>query len=286
MPDEAREEFAPDDELHADNPEQAAISSRDLLNLETELALGADVREGAGARAARLEADQRLVELLRRDGFQGPRYDKAAAGWWSYGWRIMVKWTGTGEVFARARQAGRPVPPSMITTTWSKDDRYQVATDSVIAGMELFRQRGLLQGQWNPQGGASLTTYVVGATIRSFRPAYLTWFRSEQTGQAELHAHPGGGNGDEPQRDIPDQRATDPYYAAATHDELTRILPHITDPQVREGLGWRALGYTQAEAALRTGLTEKALERRISRARARILIAYRREPELGEGGAR
>jgi DNA-directed RNA polymerase specialized sigma24 family protein len=177
------------------------------------------------------------------------------------------------------------LPGSYGAAGWTKDDRYQVATETVIAGMELFRERGLVQGQWNPQGGASLTTYAVGASVRSFRPAYLAWFRSEQTGQAELDTGPRG-VGDEPQRDIPDQRATDPYYAAATNDELARILPHITDPQVREGLGWRALGYTQAEAAGRIGLTEKALERRISRARTRILIACVYEPELEEGGAR
>ncbi|MFI0777316.1 hypothetical protein [Streptomyces sp. NPDC021212] len=284
MPDKAREEFAPDDELCADDPAQR--SSMNLLSLETELALGAGAQESAKARAARLEADQRLVDFLRRDGFQGPRYDKAAAGWWSYGWRIMVKWTGTGEAFVRSQQAGRPVPPSMITSTWSKDDRYQVATDSVIAGMELFRERGLVQAQWKPQGGASLTTYVAGATIRSFRPAYMSWFRGQQMGQAELQARTDDGIGDEPQRDIPDQRAIDPYYAAATSDELAQILPHITDSQVREGLGWRALGYTQAEAAARIGLTEKALERRISRARTKIQIAYVHASELGEEGAR
>ncbi|MFJ3800010.1 hypothetical protein ACIPSJ_27475 [Streptomyces sp. NPDC090088] len=286
MPDESRGEFAPDHDRHdEDTPEQAEFSTRNLLSLETSLTLAAGIRENTVARISRLEADQRLVEILRRDGFQGPRYDKAAAGWWSYSWRILVKWTRTGEIFARARQAGRPVPPGMITTTWTQDDRYQVATESVMAGMEMFRERGLVQGQWNPQGGASLTTYAVGASIRSFRPAYMAWFRSDRTGQAELDTGPRGA-GDEPQRDIPDQRATDPYYAAATNDELARILPHITDRQVREGLGWRALGYTQAEAAVRSGLTEKALERRLSRARTRIMIAYVHEPELGEGGAR
>jgi DNA-directed RNA polymerase specialized sigma24 family protein len=260
VPEEFREELAPDTGLLDGNLGQRELSSPGLLSLEADLALGARVRESAPARAARLEADQRLVDILRADGFEGPRYEKAAAGWWSYGWRTMVKWTGTGEVFRRSRLAGRPVAADMITTAWSQDDRHQVATESVIGGMELFRERGLIQGGWNPQGGASLTTYVVGAAVRAFRPAYIAWFRGRQMGQAELDTGPG--TDDEPQRDIPDQRATDPYYSAAIHDELARILPHITDPQVREALGWRAMGYSQAEAAERVGLTEKALERR------------------------
>lgn len=286
MPEENREGFAPDGELHGDDPEHAELSPSSLLSLESDLAAGALVRESAAARAARLEVDGRLVDILRRDGFEGPRYDKAAARWWSYGWRTMIKWTGNGEVFRRSRLAGRPVPAEMITTTWNQDDRHQVATDSVIGGIELFRNYGLIQGKWTPAGGASLTTYFVGATVRAFRPAYKTWFRTHQMGQAELDTGPGREMSDEPQREIPDQRATDPYYAAATLDEVKRILPHITDPQVLDGLGWRALGYTQAEAAKRIGLTEKALERRISRARARILDTYTRQPELGEGGAR
>lgn len=286
MPEENREEFTPDGQSYGDDPEHAELSPGSLLNLEAELAGGALVRENASARAARLDADQRLVDILRGDGFEGPRYDKAASRWWSYGWRTMVKWTSTGEVFRRSRQAGRPVPADMITTAWSQDDRHQVATDSVIGGMELFREHALIQAKWNPQGGASLPTYFVGATIRAFRPAYKTWFRSQQMGQAELDTGPGHETSDEPQREIPDQRAADPYYTAATLDELRRILPHITDPQVLDGLGWRALGYTQAEAAERIGLTEKALERRVSRVRARILDTYTRQPELGEGGAR
>ncbi|MFJ8955204.1 RNA polymerase sigma factor [Streptomyces sp. NPDC102381] len=279
MQDGFRGGHAPDDGAHDDEGCGREPTPDGLLILEQDLAQWSGTGEGPTARVARLEADWRIVDILRRDGFTGPRYDKAAAGWWSYGWRTMVRWSGTGEIFTRARAAGRPVPPSKITTSWSKDDRYQVATDTMIGGMELFRERGLLQGGWTPDGGASLTTYVVGAAIRCFRPAYLTWFRDQQAGHAELAAH-------DEERDIPDQRAVDPYYYAATTDELARILPHITDNQVREGLGWRSLGYTQAEAAERVGLSEKALERRLSRTRIRILNAYLHQPELGEGGTR
>ncbi|MFG3370368.1 hypothetical protein ACGF0K_36130 [Streptomyces sp. NPDC048156] len=283
MLDGFRGERAPGDESHDDCGLHEPTADS-LLILEQDLAQPAG-GQSLSVRDARLKADQRLVDILRSDGFTGPRYDKASAGWWSYGWRIMVKWSRTGEIFARTRKAGRPVPPSVITTSWSKDDRYQVATDTMIGGMELFRERGLVQGGWAPEGGASLTTYVVGAAVRSFRPAYLAWFRDQQTGHIELNAQ-SGAHDDESQRDIPDQRAVDPYYAAATADELARLLPHIIDPQVREGLGWRALGYTEAEAAERVGLTQKALERRLSRTRNRVLNAYLREPELGEGGAR
>ena len=52
---------------------------------------------------------------------------------------------------------------------------------------------------------------------------------------------------------------------------------------MREALGWRALGYTQGEAAQRVGLTEKALERRVSRLRGRLTSQVR---QLEPGGGR
>jgi DNA-directed RNA polymerase specialized sigma24 family protein len=73
--------------------------------------------------------------------------------------------------------------------------------------------------------------------------------------------------------------------AAATRDELERIIALIEDEQVRVGIAWRSLGYTQAEAALRAGLTEKALERRLGRVRAKIKQAQASWAVDQEGGA-
>ncbi|MCX4902460.1 hypothetical protein OG571_46855 (plasmid) [Streptomyces sp. NBC_01369] len=275
-------ERAPDDESHEIGPSSNELGPDALASLEWDLTRSTGTQ--AADAAARIEADRRIVEILRRDDFSGPRYDKVAARWWNYGWRIIIKWSRTGEIFARARAAGRPVKPRMITSTWTQDDRVEVATDAMISGMELFRDRGLRQGGWNPEGGASLTTFVVGAAVRSYRPAYETWFIGKSR-LAELDIQPQPYDEEEP-RDIPDQRAVDPYYVAATADDLARVLPHIPDTQLRKGLGLRALGYTQAEAAFQVGLTEKALERRLSRTRTRVLNAYQQEPELGEGGAR
>lgn len=285
MPDEIRDGSASASELPGGDPESAELDPTGLLSLEHALAGSTPVQEPQAARTARLEADRRLVEILRQDNFTGPRYEKVVGRLMDYGWKTMVKWTGTGEVFRRSSLVGRPIPADQITTEWTQGDRYQIATDSVIGGLAVFHKYGLEQGKWNPRGGASLNTYFVGGTIRAFRPVYLRWFRTRQARQAEL-AHPGLNGSDDRHYEIPDQRASDPYYAAATNDELTRVLPYLTDPQVREGLGWRAMGYTQNEAAERVGLTTKALERRISRVRARLVVDLAGQPELGEGGAR
>ncbi|MEU6541660.1 hypothetical protein, partial [Streptomyces sp. NPDC047000] len=189
---------------------------------------------------------------------------------------------------ASPRPSGNNQPTS-YTTRWTDPDldaRSEVATETVVAGLNLFHEYGLVRGKWNPNGGASLATYFVGASIRSFKTVYSRWFRSTQTGQAELDSPFSDLDGASSDWDIPDQRATDPFYAAATHDEIKRILPYVTDTKVRRGLALRALGYTQQQAAAEVGLTEKALEGRIGRLRARILTDLAKHPDLGEGGER
>lgn len=280
MPDEMCQGHGPQSLLQEDH-DLNELSPEGLLSLEHTLTGFSS--EGKAVRAARLAADARIVDILRADNFQGPRYQKATARWMDYGWRTLNKWTASGEVFERARQAGRPVPAHMTMPDWSADDRVEVATDTVIAGLDLFHEHGLVRGTWSPSGGASLTTYFVGASIRSFRKVYTRWFRATQIGQSELDRPSAD---DDTARDIPDQRATDPFYAVATHDEVKRILPYITDSKVRRGLALRAQGYTQQQAAEEVGLTEKALEGRIGRLRARILADLSARPDLEEGGAR
>ncbi|MZD16896.1 MULTISPECIES: hypothetical protein [Streptomyces] len=268
--------------LLREDQELEELSTAGLLSLENTLA--ATPSDEAG-RLARRAAEVRIVDILRADNFQGPRYEKTTTRLMEYGWLTINKWTGTGEIFAQSRRAGRPVPLHMTAPDWDADARSEVATETVVAGLDLFLEHGLIRGKWNPYGGASLATYFVGASIRSFRTVYIRWFRGVQLGQAELVLPPSD-DGASSDRDIPDQRATDPFYAAATHDEIKRILPYITDTKVRRGLALRALGHTQQQAAAEVGLTEKALEGRIGRLRARILTDLAEKSDLGEGGAR
>ncbi|GGV02686.1 hypothetical protein GCM10010211_82490 [Streptomyces albospinus] len=261
--------------------EDAEPTPEDLAFLDWEL--GGEQREYA--RAQRRQADGKIIEILRADGFEGPRYQKTVNRLSEYGYHTMTKWAASGEVFHKARRAGRPVPMEKITLRWTHEDRQGVVVDSVLGGLHVFRNYGLVQGRWNPDGGANLDTYFMGAVIRAFPRVYIRWFDSHQQGQAELDCPTGADAPTDRFSLIPDQRATDPSYFAVTNDYLGRLLPLVKDPQVREALGWRALGYTQAQAAEHVGLTEKALERRICRMRARLNHQVR-QFALGEGGAR
>jgi DNA-directed RNA polymerase specialized sigma24 family protein len=245
-------------------------------------ALGGEESEHTALR--RRGVDGKIVERLRAEEFKGRNYEKVVNRLMEYGYHTMIKWTASGAVFQKARLVGRPVPEEKITLVWTSEDRHGVAVDSVLGGLNVFRTYGLIQGGWRPDGGASLDTYFIGAVIRAFPRVYSRWFNSHQHRQAELD-HPSAPDLDDPFSLVPDQRATDPLHAAQTQDYIERLLPLVTDSQVREALGWRALGYSQAQAACRVDLTEKALERRLSRLRVR-LVQQVRPLELGEGGTR
>ncbi|MDX3078434.1 ECF-type sigma factor [Streptomyces sp. MI02-7b] len=243
--------------------------------------------EDASARAQRRTADAALVTFLGRQGFKGPHYDTFINGLMDYGWRTLSGWSVNGLIFQRTARMGRPVPAEMVPAVWQYDDRTQVVTDTVLKGTTLFREHGLVRGKWNPNGGASLTTYFVGASILAFRPVFIRWYKAHHLGQAELD-HRTADTDDvlNAQRDIPDQRATDPAHAAATYDDITRLRPLLPDEQVREALSWVTLGYTHTEAATMVGLTPKALERRLARARTKISASGLQRVPLGGGGAR
>ncbi|MFJ8043651.1 RNA polymerase sigma factor [Kitasatospora sp. NPDC096147] len=250
-----------------------------LSALERDLVLeGGGEAEDVSERAARAAADAMLVEILRRDGFQGPRYRRVLSGLMEYAWTTLRKWSNTDEIFHRSRAVGRPVRPSLIVPGWTADDRIQVVTDSVITGERIFREYGLLRGSWRPDGGAALTTYFVGASLRGFQPSYMRWRRDRPAADG----HPDDG---EALNAIPDQRAVDPCWSAVLQSEVREVLDLLeqVDPQLREGILLRVAGYSQREAAARVGLTEKALESRVGRLRVKAQLRQT-TLESAEGG--
>ncbi|WP_158715079.1 RNA polymerase sigma factor [Kitasatospora phosalacinea] len=235
-----------------------------MADLEEEL-----VRIGGGHladRAARRAADAEVVRRLRQVGFKGPLYDTFMEQQMRYGWSVLNHWCASGEVFARARAFGRPVPDDMIATPWLRDDRHEVAAETTIAAARLFRRHALLKGAWAPEGGASLTSFFVGACLLCFKAEYQRWYRRHRDSQRLL----AGDSPDLALAALPDQRAVDPLKAVVLRERVEGVLERLEDPKVKEALVLRAAGFRQSEAALHVGLTTKALESRVGRARAKL----------------
>ncbi|WP_406490309.1 hypothetical protein OHB06_52255 [Streptomyces sp. NBC_01604] len=265
---------------HPDSPPAGGAAllllDGELARLERLLAPGVP-DESAAERAARRARDAEVVEILRGQDFVGPLFEKFAGRLMEYAWPVLLDWTGTGEIFRQARRVGCPVPARLIIPQWSQDDRYEVVADSVLDGLDAFRDNALAGGRWNPAKGAALTTYYVGACVFAFRKVYEAW--SKQYAAARAAQTYTGLDGD-PVVALPDQRAADPCHTAVVHDTIDRVLPLLTAPELRVAVAWRGAGCTQEEAAELAGLSVKALEGRLTRVRTKA------REQHSEGGAR
>lgn len=265
---------------HSDSP---LTGGAELLLLDGELARLDQLMapgvpgESESDRAARRARDAEVVEILRGQDFAGPLFGKFAGRLMEYAWPVLLDWTLTGEIFRQARQVGCPVPARLIIPQWSQDDRYEVVADSVLDGLDTFRDNALAGGRWNPAKGAALTTYYVGACVFAFRKVYEAWSRQYTAAQG---AQAYTGADDDPLVNLPDQRAADPCRTAVLHDTIDRVLPLLTTPELRVAVAWRGAGCTQEDAAELAGLSVKALEGRLTRVRVKV------REQHSEGGTR
>ncbi|GAA3909049.1 hypothetical protein GCM10023084_71580 [Streptomyces lacrimifluminis] len=170
----------------------------------------------------------------------------------------MLAWTHSGEIFRQSRLAGRPIRVRH-DANWSQDDRYLLATETVLAGLELFRTYGLVGRRWQEAGGASLTTYYVGACVRSFRPVYEQWFRDRSQSMAM-------GNesleGELAYVDLADEGAVAPDQAAAIQDQVRRALSALSDQcVVANRISFEACGagdHSDRDASVVVGMKKRA----------------------------
>lgn len=232
-------------------------------------------RESEDERRIRLEADAQIVKVLRQYDFTGPLYERLVERLMLYGWRVLLQMMHDGSVFGRCGAVGRPVPKDMIAPDWTAEDKEALATDSLIEGLKLFRRLGLVEGRWQPEQGATLATYYVGAVLRCFSGCYKGWYRSRRQRQGELASASDPRLLEAYLASIPDPRAADPAARCAQRAEIRRTLP-LLPALLRWAASMAAEGYTQSEIAEKAGLSQKALENRWRRARHK-LPRHRRE---------
>jgi len=282
---------------------QETLSDDDLARIEDQLIEddlpAGPVRDDAESGQEHRRVDGLIVARLAADGFQGKRFEaryaklvKDLAG---YAYPVLIKLMSTGEIFRLCRRCGRPVPRQAEPVRWTLDDRRELASGTVLAGEKLFLTVGLRRGGWDPAGGRSLRTYFVNGCIRCFAEVYGKWWKEKQVSETTMLLSGLGTEETSPLARIHQRYAghppyVDPSAAAVLQDEVRRAIEPMTDAQLREVVGLRAIGYTQREAAQEAGLTEKAAERRLStyrqNLRQRNAPAEPHDPEDPDGGGR
>jgi DNA-directed RNA polymerase specialized sigma24 family protein len=246
------------------------VPSEVLRQVETELAPPGDAGTAAETepdQAARLAIDRRIMQIVAAEGEDGPGHRRLAGRLLEYGYPVLLRWITTGEIFTRC-QPWRPVVRRHDEYySWLPEDWHQLAVETLEEGLKLFFDQAVRQERWDARRGASLQTYYVGACLLSFKKVYNRWWRERILLEGMFRfdraddAHP--------LTEVADSRVMDPCDYVVLHDEVTRRLADMTDPQLRGVMGRVAIGYPQREAAEEVGLTPKAVERRLARFRRR-----------------
>jgi hypothetical protein len=238
-----------------DEEEAEELESSELTSLATDLEAGADAAQEAGysgltkaereeldalsERIARRAADQELIAELRGNGFQGREYDLFADDLARYALSVLGGWLRTGHIFALARRTA-PYERELLEFSDSKDARTELAVMTIATAMPAFRQRALVEGGWDPDKGANLTTYFMGAVVFAFPNQLRARRRMEDRWDWQNRRHTGE------LVNLDRGAVTDTADLAVGNAHVTDHLGRL-DPRTRHLVGAALDGYTQEE---------------------------------------
>jgi DNA-directed RNA polymerase specialized sigma24 family protein len=195
--------------------------------------------------------DACLLVALRETAFQGKEYDQFVYRITKYGLGVLWKVIQDGTVWAKLEKMDRPrIRPDY----WCQRDKEELVNDSVHDGYLDFFRKIIAGGGWDPSG-ASLNTLFVRYCLSRFADRYQAWQRSSSSGPGQPVSL----------CDPDDQEL--PHVPSAERVALAKQeVADLSAEQFAQGAG-----YTHKEIGQLRGITERAVEGRLYRARLRRL---------------
>ncbi|MEJ3742792.1 ECF-type sigma factor [Actinomycetes bacterium KLBMP 9797] len=244
------------------------LPERELAALASDLAEVESTLNGFGLSGqtdtddlARYAGDAALYKRLAHAGHQGPEYELFLLELARYGLAVITAWLRSGVIFAKAASLGRPARRPLGLAELAEDDHTAIADLAVTYGLRLFIKTTFKEAQWRPDGGASLKTFFIGACLLTFSNALKAW-RPDRTLQEVPTEHV----------EVPlNGHAVDPCDTVITRLSAVESLNDIQDEINRKIVLAKSQGLTHKEIAdkIGGGLTERAVEMRLSRIRQR-----------------
>jgi RNA polymerase sigma factor (sigma-70 family) len=226
-------------------------------------------------RLRQLEADRALMRRLSVEGYEGQAWEEVANALVDYGFAVMRAWTVTGQVFGRCRAKGFGGPSFTPPAKGiPRQDALELATDTVATALINFRDSVLKRGVWDPNKGASLTSFFVGNCLLRFPNEYRKWRRDWSRRLAQRQVDMGMDPRDDRHPAVQlrarDDPADETVRADSSPREIERILAPITDQTNRAILQLTAEGFSLEEIAEVLGLSYKQAEARLYRVRQKL----------------
>ncbi|MGW0612005.1 hypothetical protein [Streptomyces sp. NPDC002788] len=220
-------------------------------------------------------ADQRLLEVLSEDGFEGPRYDRFVQELVRYGISVLRAWMHSGYIFKLVAERGYGLKPHELELEELASDselREELAYMTVALALPRFRQRAFIDGGWSFAGGASITTYFMGACAYDFPNEFRKYRASEERQRRALRQ----------QQEHYQPRVSSLSVADEVLGNLRVLddLNGIDDVRTKAAVALTLDGYTQAEIQdLLDAASERAVEALIYRWRTKVKRQMRKEDE-------
>ncbi|WP_282837989.1 RNA polymerase sigma factor [Microbacterium flavum] len=227
-------------------------------------------RDKAEERIDRLAGDRELEVALRAAGFRGRDYDLFAGEIAKYGWAVIRGWIYKGQIGAEVKRKGFGALESEPRVGAMVEDAEGLADETVVLALTAYRDKVLVPGKWDPAKGASLRTYFVGQCLLQFSNVYRRWRREELRSYTQPLDADFAREIEEFEGDAY-ALAPDASESAYVRDELRRAFGRITDPRARSAFYLSVThGYTHAQIGDKLGMTSKAVESAIARARQQV----------------
>ena len=155
----------------------------------------ADRREAERREAERIERLQRDLDIyseLVAEDFDGVAWNRFSTELARYGIAVARVWLRSGKMHwkciehyrgaLRNKKFGLTPPP----LGWDDTDRETIANETVTRALIFFRDKARGTGGWRASGGASLTTYFMGACLRAYPNVYNSWLKDHQKHATEM----------------------------------------------------------------------------------------------------
>ncbi|MDZ7931873.1 MAG: sigma-70 family RNA polymerase sigma factor [Rhodococcus sp. (in: high G+C Gram-positive bacteria)] len=136
-------------------------------------------------RLQRRGGDEELLLTLQLGGFAKQDWDPVAQELARYGLAVVTSWIRSRTIFTKVKQrTGYGLP---VLDDWPNDPEVvnDVATDTVVAALEYFRDNILMKNRWDPSKGASIRTYFIGQCLFKFANCYRKIYETERTRRAQ-----------------------------------------------------------------------------------------------------
>jgi DNA-directed RNA polymerase specialized sigma24 family protein len=202
--------------------------------------------------------DLATLARLRAAGFQGSAWQEFVESLFIYARRTLGKWITENTIWSHCKALRLDLPEDL---TWRQPlpaDRDDLVLDTLTNAIAAYRDR-LRDDRWDPGRGASLRTYFVGQALIQFTAVYRR-YHEDQKHLVLMDAEHIFSRGDV-------SAWSDPERALLTKEELREHLSRVANPRSQLVLVLDALGFSYADIADRTGLSIRAVEGRLRRAR-------------------